>query len=105
MFESTRLAGFRAARQEYDEALRGMERFLMNLDAGRVQVFRDWLRAVASDRPLDHASRPPVDGWPLAARIDEHMEAVLTARTVVRQAWRLLSPSDRDGFSLRPGLR
>ncbi len=105
MVESTKLAGFPAARQGFDEALRGMERFLMNLDACRVQVFRDWLRAVASDRPLDGSSRPPVAGWPLAQRIDEHMEAVLTARTVVQQAWRLLSRSERNGFRPRPGLR
>ncbi|HVS35782.1 MAG TPA: hypothetical protein VMS17_09380 [Gemmataceae bacterium] len=105
MLKSERLAGFQAARHGFDEALQGMERFLMNLDSGRVQILRDWLRAVASHRPLDQGSRPLVVGWPLAERIDEHMEAVFTARTAVQQAWRLLSPSERDGFGLRPSLR
>jgi hypothetical protein len=100
-----KLAGFRAARQGFDDALQGMERFLMNLDAGRVQVFRDWLRTVTGDRKSDRASSPPLEGWPLAERIGEHMDAVLTARTAVRKAWRLLSPSEQVGFSPRPGLR
>ena len=104
MSESERLAGFRAARQSFRDAFQGMERFLLNLDPGRVQVLRDWLRAVAGDPLSDRASSPPLEGWPLAERILEHMEAVLTARTALRTAWRLLRPLEQGGFSLLPGL-
>jgi hypothetical protein len=105
MSEFDRLAGFRAARQGFDDALQGMERFMLNLDPGRGQVLRDWLRAVADDPLSDRASGPPLEGWSLAERIGEHMEAVLTARTTMRRAWRLLRPSEQEGFSPRPGLR
>ena len=31
-----------ASRQKFDDALRSMERFIMNLDPSRVHVLRDW---------------------------------------------------------------
>jgi hypothetical protein len=104
MSESERLAAFRAARQGFHDAVQGMERFMLNLDPGRVQVLRNWLRAVVGDPLCDRALSPPLEGWPLAERICEHAEAVLTARTALGTTWLLLRPHEQSGFSLLPGL-
>jgi len=84
MSESEKLAAVQNARQKFNNALRGMERFIMNLDPARAQVLRDWLRSVDADGRPDRIESPEMDGWPLAEQIGVHLEAVLEARA----AWR-----------------
>ena len=85
MSESEKLAEIQNARHKFDNALRGMERFIMNLDPSRVQVLRDWLRAVDADGKPDRIAAPPLEGWPLAEQIGVHLEAVLEARATWRK--------------------
>jgi hypothetical protein len=85
MSESEGRANFQAARERFDEAVRAMEQFILNLDPGRGQALRDWLRSLAGDRQSAGAPGPSLEGWPLAERIGEHMEAVLAARTAMRR--------------------
>ena len=89
-----RLADVQKARRQFDDALRGMERFLMNLDPGRVQVLRDWLRSADADGRPDPLSAPSLEGWPLAEQIDERLQAVVAARAAWRDCRRLLRTSE-----------
>ena len=55
-----RVADFKSARQDFDGAVQGMERFLMNLDPTRGQTLRDWLRSVSVDAKSGRSSIPEV---------------------------------------------
>jgi hypothetical protein len=94
MSESEKLAGVQGARKKFDEVLRAMERFIMNLDPGRGQALRDWLRFADADGRADALPAPPLDGWPLADRIGEHAANVLAARAAWREARRLRRPAE-----------
>src|SRR5437588_2134133 len=105
MSESEKLAGVQGARRTFDDVLRAMERFIMNLDPGRGQALRDWLRSADADGRPDAISGPALEGRPLAERIGEHVGAVLAARTAWRKARRLLHASERNGLPSPAGPR
>lgn len=86
MSESEKLADVQNARQKFNNALRGMERFIMNLDPARAQTLRDWLRTVDADGRPDRLAAPSLEGWPLAEQIGTHLEAVLETRAAWRKA-------------------
>ena len=95
MSESEKLAEVQHARRRFDDAIRGMERFIMNLDPGRAQGLRDWLRTVDADGRPDRLSPPSLEGLPLAEQVSGHLETVLAARTAWRKAWKHLHPGRR----------
>ena len=66
----------------------------MNLDPGRVQVLRDWLRSADADGRPDSLSSPSLEGWPLAGQIDERLQAVVAARAAWRNSRRLLHKAE-----------
>jgi hypothetical protein len=104
MSESEGRANLQAARERFDEVVRDMERFILNLDPSRAQVLRDWLRSLAGDQQSAGVSGPSLEGWPLAERIGELTEAVLAARTAMRQV-RRVHRSERDGHHTTPVVR
>ena len=105
MSESERLADVQKARREFNDALRGMERFIVNLDPARAQVLRDWLRAVDADGRPDRISAPSLEGLPLVEQIGAHLEGVLAARAAWRKSRRLLHPSEHMGSTPSSDLR
>jgi hypothetical protein len=100
-----RVSDFKSARQEFDGAVQGMERFLMNLDPTRGQTLRDWLRSVSVDAASGRSSIPEMKGWPLAEQIGSHLAVVIQARTGLQKAWRHLRPAEKASLSLPSGLR
>jgi hypothetical protein len=105
MTGTDRVADFKNARREFDGAVQGMERFLMNLDPSRGQTLRDWLRSVSVDARSGRSSVPEMEGWPLAEQIGGHLEIVMGARTGLQKAWRHLSSSEKAVYVLPSGLR
>ena len=105
MTGTDRVADFKSARAGFDDAVQGMERFLMNLDPTRGQALRDWLRSVSIDAGSGRTSVPEMDGWPLAEQIGGHLALVIEARTGLQKAWRHLRPAEKAGLSLPSGLR
>ena len=105
MTGTDRVADFNSAREDFDDAVQGMERFLMNLDPTRGQALRDWLRSVSLDVESGRSSIPEMDGWPLAEQIGGHLAGVMVARTGLQRAWRHLRPAEKVRLSLPSGLR
>ena len=105
MTGTDRVADFKSARREFDGAVQGMERFLMNLDPARGQTLRDWLRSVSSDAKLGRSSIPEMEGWPLAEQIGSHLAVVIEARAELQKAWRHLRPAEKSVLNLPSGLR
>ena len=105
MVGTDRVADFKSARKEFDGAVQGMERFLMNLDPTRGQTLRDWLRSVSVDAKSGRSSAPEMDGWPLAEQIGGHLAVVIEARAGLQKAWRHLRPAEKSVLSLPSGLR
>lgn len=105
MTGTDRVTDFKNARREFDGAVQGMERFLMNLDPSRGQTLRDWLRSVSMDAQSGKASIPEMDGWPLAEQIGDHLKTVMEARTGLQKAWRHLPLAEKAIHTVPAGLR
>jgi hypothetical protein len=105
MTGTDRVAEFKTAQRDFQGAVQGMERFLMNLDPTRGQTLRDWLRSVSVDARSGRSSAPEMEGWPLAEQIGGHLEIVMEARTGLQKAWRHLNSSEKTLHVLPSGLR
>ena len=105
MSKSDRVSDAQDARGRFNDALRAMERFVMNLDPARVQGLRDWLRDADADVRPDRLPAPPLKGLALAEQTGEHLQAVLAARTAWRKADRLLHSPPQRGLAPPAGLR